>query len=212
MNADEHNSDAPKNKGFRNKWRRMALSTKMTVIFTGVIAVCTLVYSTVSGFELSALTAANQINKTAFDRAYRPYIGVNGAQGTYAWKDKNGNWHLNDIRIPQARILSIRVEMKNFGPVPGSNFVARWKVFVGGVEQKQPPAQTRPSTFFPGQTRYLSGEIGTTDFPEVVSGRKSLYCEITIEYDGPTGHYQECNKEQYSPDTVGFADLGPCPQ
>ncbi len=43
-----------------------------------------------------------------------------------------------------------------------------------------------------------------------MSRMKPLVIKITVEYDGPSGHYKECEKNQFDPDVNGFFNLGSC--
>ena len=62
---------------------------------------------------------------------------------------------------------------------------------------------------FPGQVIHLNGYIGVWSYPFVMNGTQALSFELTIEYDGPSGHYKECQKEVFDKDLHTFMNLGP---
>lgn len=153
---------------------------------------------------------ANVINKRADDLAYRPYVGAGGLFAKCGFKDMNGNTHLSQSLVKACTFLDFTAEIKNFGPVPATNYTARWRVFVGGIERRGSGIPDKPTTLFPGEALYLTGQIGTNDYPSVISGEKNLICEITIQYEGPNGHHTNCSKHAYSPRTNAFLNLGAC--
>ena len=69
----------------------------------------------------------------------------------------------------------------------------------------------RPSTLFPNQSVFLTGKIGRLDYPMVMNGTKPLMLEIFGSYDGPSGHYEYYEKEQFAPNYNAFFNLGECP-
>jgi hypothetical protein len=159
--------------------------------------------------QLSAEHEANRISKASSELAYRPYIGVDSITPLFYWEDAKGE-HFSQRRDPQANILDFIAHIKNFGPVPGTNFVANWKIFVGGQLETGRKIPDRPFTLYPGQPANLSGQIGTNDFPSIMNGTKTLVVRVMVWYDGPSGHYQECDKRQFLPEVQAFANLGPC--
>ena len=60
----------------------MTLSNKFMNIFTGVIALCTLVYAVVSCYQWTALLDSNRINRDALEVNQRARIGIKGASVT----------------------------------------------------------------------------------------------------------------------------------
>ena len=109
--------------------------------------------------------------------------------------------------------MDFHAHIKNFGPVPETNYLATWKIFVNGVQQ-QPhtitgsPMFSKRSTIFPTQVGSLFGSSGTQGYSDLKNGA-ILVVEVTVEYSGPTGDYKECRREIYSVEEVGFLDLGP---
>jgi hypothetical protein len=107
-------------------------------------------------------------------------------------------------------LLIFRPEIKNFGPVPGVNFVSEFRVFIDEVQEPTAKTPNPSSTLFPGQITGPTEKIGFSDYPGIVSGTKSLRFELAVQYDGPNGHYQECKTERFQHETGGFVDLGEC--
>lgn len=160
-------------------------------------------YTAVAGWNL-------QVARDTFNAANRPYVGVNEVDVAPVGKQPTGKPVMSGTKTKETNALVFRAQIKNFGPVPGTNFLARWRIFVAGVQrlgQKKVP--DLPSTIFPSQSFYLKGGITGPDYPAIISGEKTLTIEVTVEYDGPSGHYKECNKNQYAPDINAFLNLGP---
>jgi hypothetical protein len=149
--------------------------------------------------QWDAMRESNRINQTANEIAYRPYVGVNAIiLDLFPKPPKTAN---NFVFAP---------EIKNFGPVPAINYTADWKVFLDGHEIHGNKIPDNPMTIFPGQSTYLNGQIGTENYKSVMSEEKQLVIELTVEYDGPKGHYKECEKHQFVAHANHFANLGAC--
>lgn len=142
---------------------------------------------------------------TAAETANRPYVGINGTEIVYLGKTGSSR-----VPTPATQTMRFTVAVKNFGPIPGTSVKSIWRVWVGGVEQTGPTTPSKAEIYFPGKTVYKTGEIGTANFPDVISGRKQLISELTIRYNGPKGSYQECEREQFLPFANAFMNLGSC--
>jgi hypothetical protein len=59
---------------WRQKWKDMTAANKLIVFFTGVIAICTLVYAVVSAFQLEAVIDSNKINRDALTSVQRAFL------------------------------------------------------------------------------------------------------------------------------------------
>jgi len=153
---------------------------------------------------------ANKISKTSSELAYRPYVGAEGAVAKYQWMDAHGELHVSDTRTKEANQLIVAAGIKNFGPVPGINFMPHWRLFLNGIEIEGQKGPDTPHTIFPGQSVSFLARLGTTDFPHIMDGTKILAVEITIIYDGPSGHYEDCGRHQFDRLTSKFMDLGAC--
>lgn len=147
-------------------------------------------------------------NRT-FEAANRPYVGLDGFEFAYFVKNSEGKFIKTEFPST-ADLMSFNAQIKNFGPVPGTNFKATWKVFFDAVHQQGIPAvPNRPSTIFPTQGMHLNGSIGGDNYQKIRSGKIILTIEVTVEYDGPSAHYKECTKEQYSHQIGAWFELGP---
>ncbi len=152
----------------------------------------------------------NKISEASSDLAYRPYVGTDGISLTYAWSDAKGATQVSVVRVPQAKVILFNANVKNFGPVPGTHYVGKWRVFLGGTELPANKVLDAPLTIFPSQTMHFEGRIGSPYYSSIISGETQLVIEITVEYDGPSGHYKECDKQQFAPNNNAFMNLGAC--
>src|SRR5207245_2523613 len=155
-----------------------------------------------------------KIARDTFNATNRPYVGVNFITLSYASSDSAGHPKFEQTPTSGADVvaINIRADIKNFGPVPGRNFRADWKVFFGGKEEpgdKKIP--DTPSTIYPTQSAYLEMIIRGEEYKALAAG-KQLKLDITVEYDGPSGHYKECQEHQYAHTAYAFMMLGDCPK
>jgi hypothetical protein len=86
-------------------------------------------------------------------------------------------------------------------------------VFIGGEEQPNTePLVSTPFTLYPGPEQAISGRVGTEHYLSIMHDKQvQLLLDITIGYDAPSGHYQECDEYRFDPEINGFSELGPCP-
>jgi hypothetical protein len=145
--------------------------------------------------------------------ANRPYVGVSSMMPVYIGVNSGGVSYPSERPNKETTSLSFRFGFKNFGPLPARNFANYWKVFVDGVEQRATKIPDHPITLFPTQETFLSGHIGTIDYPLIMNGTKVLEIQTRIEYDGPKERDIECTDEQFTPDYNGFFILSAeCPK
>jgi hypothetical protein len=170
--------------------------------WTKVAAGLILLYTLFSGWQV-------KIARDTFNAANRPYVGVGGVGVNHIGKNASGEIVVSQTRTKETVALNVTPQIKNFGLVPGTNFFGKWRVFIAGVEQPHWEIPNRPTTIFPTQTIYITGQVRPPEYPGVMSGEKVLAFEMTIEYDGPSSHYKECNRFQYDPPTNSFFNLGP---
>ena len=151
-----------------------------------------------------------KISRDTFNAANRPYVGVSGISIKHLKKDKTGAFQVVDKPDRDTHWLNIVVEIKNFGAVPGTNYKSDWEVFIAGVPGPGMGASDEvPTTIFPGESLFKAAQIGETDYPTVMDGTKPLMLNLSIEYDGPSGHYKQCSKQDFLPMINGFLDRGP---
>ncbi|MGH9776458.1 MAG: hypothetical protein ACRD50_16120 [Candidatus Acidiferrales bacterium] len=150
--AQEHhdNTDKTKRNGF--KWWNSIVGT--ATLFAVIYYAC------IASNTLNALLESNRINKSAFDRAYRPYIGVNAILTSYGYQDSSGVTQRSEAHTPKSTFLDFKAQIKNFGLVPGTNSSGSWRVFVGDTELGVTTLPNKPSTTFPNELLWLTGEIG----------------------------------------------------
>jgi hypothetical protein len=177
------------------------------VSVAGVLVVAA--YTTVALWQgCSTRNLVTIANKT-FEAANRPYVGVSKIDVAPVEIRPTVAPNTNQPQTTEPNMLFFHVEIKNFGPVPGTNFLVRWRILLSGINQPFDKIPELPSTIFPTQPVSLFGHAGRRDYPAIMSGEKTLAVEVTIEYEGPSGHYKECSKHQYDSRFNAFLDLGP---
>jgi hypothetical protein len=193
--VEQHAADRKEDNTQKNKEYTISIATLIAVI---VYSGLTLILVIIGGWNV-------KIAHDTYVAANRPYIGVNTIQFVY----------FGDDAVPRDRPnkdtnqLAFKAEIKNFGAVPGGDFAPTWKVFIGGVRAYNEGIPATPSILFPGQVAYLSANTGN-EYTAIVTGKKELVVEVTIQYSGPSASYQYCEKHQYSPVLNGFMGLGKC--
>jgi hypothetical protein len=195
-----HDPDKKK-KETRERW---------TFIVTIGTAVIILIYTTVAALQWYALLDTNRIARDTFNAANRPYVGVNTVSVFHMGPDSKGNMVTSRDRTPQTTMLVFTVEIKNFGTAPALNAREDWRAFVDGVEQGRSEVPASATTHFPTESTYLKGLIGTTDYRAIVESTKALEFQVTMGYDWPLHHEEECAKYRYNPTTNMFMSLGAC--
>lgn len=159
------------------------------------------VYTTIAGCNL-------KVANDTFNAANRPYVGTD-VFVRFLSIGKNGTRTVTPQPTKDTVDMEINGRAKNWGPVPGTNFVGDWNVLVAGVQMQGQKIPSAPVTIFPTQDKLLFGDLGSGNYPFITNGTKTLIVEMTVKYDGPSGHYDYCEKYQYAPDVAAFADLGP---
>jgi hypothetical protein len=96
--------------------------------------------------------------------------------------------------------------MKNFGTVPGENYIPLLDIRIDGVPAPSSSVASKPVTIFPSQTKYMRGCVGTKDFQTMVRGGV-LQIDIKTSYSGPSHSYHSCTREQFNLGAHDFIDL-----
>ena len=104
------------------------------------------------------------------------------------------------------------ISIKNFGPVPATNYQASQKVFLSGTEQHMSPALGQKATLFPTQIVHFRGAFNDIAYKLLMAGKIILDIDVTVEYDGPSGHYTQCDRRRYQSNANAFEGLGECPK
>jgi hypothetical protein len=190
----------------KNKSRENTKRTIEIVTLLGVFAAAGF-----SGWQGHLTSKIVKISQKTFDTSQRPYIGASAIDTRYLSKDSKGVIKLSQEPIKDPLGIDVRVEIKNFGPVPGSDFDAHWRWFFDDKEVfDKGRLPSTPSTLYPGQPTYLTGQVLNPEFGMLSRGTSKLVVEVTVNYDGPNGHFYECSRHQYSADINGFFGLGKC--
>src|SRR5258708_7770052 len=92
-----------------------------------------------TGWQLS-------IASNTFRATVRPYVGEEGVNYMYFFPSSDGTMEQSPIWIPEATSIQMKIPIKNFGPVPATNFKADWKVMFGGKEITIGGHPSRPAT------------------------------------------------------------------
>jgi hypothetical protein len=151
---------------------------------------------------------ANLTQRT-YETSQRPYIGDEGINCQLLTTGKNGEPEVAKS-ADRTDGMNISASIKNFGPVPGSNFIASWRLFLNDVEQKTKRIPDTPRTLYPSQWVELRGGYQGDDYQRLKNGTTTLEIEVTVGYDGPTGHYSECMRHRYMRENGQFFNLGNC--
>jgi len=201
---EQHDSEHREDSAHERKKYRIECLTLLAVML----------YAGLTFWLLLVNRSQMKIARDTFNAASRPYVGMNGWTFTYYIGDKPfSQANLTPEIFKESTSFAFSAEIRNFGPVPGTNFVDTWKVFLDNEEIKQEAKIPElPGTIFPGQVKNLIGTMRGSDYIAIKDGKKILIAEVTISYNGPAGHYQECTKSQYAPAVANFFDLGPCPK
>jgi hypothetical protein len=165
-------------------------------------------YANISQGQLDGIHESNRINKSSSDLAYRPYIGVSNIEVLFTPLNVKNFKQVSQVPTDETKALSFKVDIKNFGPVPGTDFKDKMIFLVNGITVPGRGVPDSTFTMFPGQEVGIVGSIGTNDYPAVQHGDKVLEVETTVEYTGPTGKYKYCETARYEPNVNGFLRLG----
>lgn len=195
-------SESPEERQHRLELKRYRVE-KWTLFFL-------FLYVTNAGYQGCEMKKSVDIAHDTFVAANKPSVGVNGISVVFTGIDVNGQRIESKIPNEKTNNMDFSVEIKNFGPVPGDNFLTNWKVFIDGTEQPSTiNFERNSSTIFPGKSVYLTGKIGSHDYPAVVGGQKIIELEVTVRYEGPGQKYRYCEKYRYGgPTAIAFLRYG----
>lgn len=210
--GDNGAAKTPAQSGYPEFWENLNHDLKQPKTYLELLVVIGLfVFICLSAWQSCLTTRLVALSQRTFDISQRPYIGVSNISRSFTRKLPNGQEIAVDSPDSDTHALNFTIEIKNFGPAPGVNYQGHWGVFVGGVEQKGLSSQPNsPFTLFPGESSYMTGQIGPDDYARVMNGNKKLIIQLIVQYDGPSSPYEECTEHQFRPDTKAFFALGPC--
>ncbi|HUE51538.1 MAG TPA: hypothetical protein VMO80_04290 [Terriglobales bacterium] len=146
------------------------------------------------------------------EAATRPYIGEGGVHIVYlSLPNAKGEKVQSLVPTKTTNEIAFQFQVSNFGPLPGTNFRASWRGFFGGREitLEGTEEQSVPKTLNPGQYIHFDGSMDGPAYKALMSGTK-LVVEISVEYDGPRGHYADCEQDQYRPGAGFVGGLEKC--
>ena len=192
----------------KREWIRQLKEFEPVIAVIGTAVL--IIYTTVTVALLCSAREANRLAVRTFDAVSRPFIGVDSMNVLYFLAGPDGKLTTNGATRKSADDMQFIVNIKNFGPISGTNFNPSWKMFIDGIVV--PPAAhvpDRPSTLFPTQIESFTAELGKTATTAVLKGENILTLEVAIEYDGPSSHYEQCEKYQYNLEPGGILSLGP---
>ena len=139
------------------------------------------------------------VSEKTFSVIYRPYIGMNQIT-TGAMK--------NQERPKEPPIgMYFQTEVKNFGAVPGADFVTDLRAFVNGQEVISHKIPDQPGVLFPGQTVHLEARVSNPEYEDIMFNRRTLSFKLTVRYSDPGHEYQYYDEEQYVPELNSFVIL-----
>jgi hypothetical protein len=169
------------------------------------------VYAGLTAWQACSTQEIVTISQKTFESVNRPYIGEGGWHIIYYSPNPDGTLKENTAPTKDTTSVSFDLQIKNFGPLPGTNFKLSWKEFFNGQEmplEGDPAIKQLPQTLYPTQYVHLGGTIEGIAYKALMDGTPMI-TETTISYDGPSGHYKECDKDQFIP-KVGMAGIGLC--
>ena len=109
----------------------------------------------------------------------------------------------------KTHLVTIHAIIKNFGSVPGTNFVWKWRPY--GIDfPDRGKVPDRPDIIFPGQELSLKADVSPASWADIAQGNKVMRFDIWAEYDGPSKkHYTYCTTTEFIPTLGEFGNLGP---
>jgi hypothetical protein len=144
-------------------------------------------------------------------RSSRPFVGQEKFSYNFQELDPATNKMTNSpSQTSQIVGATFEVGIKNYGPLPATNFSGKWQVRVDGVVFPSTELPQENYTLQPTEVVRLRTDIGGPILRDILSGAKTLTFDVAISYDGPEGHYQECDTQRYTPAINGVITTGHC--
>jgi hypothetical protein len=147
------------------------------------------------------------LNSRNSDVTNRPYIGPIGNEVTFF---RCGVQGCAASPPETANILRYRQILKNTGNIPAEKATAQQHVYVGDEEIIPFDGNDHPTRIMPGTVFEYPGEIGMLYYPDVVSGKKKLYIEMTVSYEWSGGSEKRCYENRYSRELQRLQEFGEC--
>src|SRR5258707_13978632 len=90
----------------------------------------------------------------------------------YFSQSSDGTMKESPIWIPEATSIQMKIPIKNFGPVPATNFKADWKVMFGGKEITIGGIPALSATLYPRPVVNFEGGRSGPDYVGPIKGEK----------------------------------------
>lgn len=177
---------------------------------SGLTLLAVIVYAGLTAWQAYLTNQIVTLTRQDFEASNRPYVGTEEIGINYLEHGANGAIVPTPTATPKTLEMVLNPAIKNFGPVPGKNFTARWRTFVGDERIPMRSLKDNPSTIYPTETVHLGGSIDAAHLKDILAEKKRLIIYLTISYDGPSGQHQECQMHQFDPVLNSFLDSGPC--
>ncbi len=160
------------------------------------------------GNQAKATQDSVKVARDIYNAANRPYVGVASLVPTFMVLGP-ADTKESVKTIEEATFMRVSATYKNFGTVPAANFTIRYQPLVDGKPLGGVGIPAKPSTLFPTEEKYLSGEIDPETFGAIRNGTKTLDIDIQIDYDWPASKGEHtCSRYQLITPEGVFARLG----
>lgn len=169
-----------------------------------------LIYAGITFWQGCLTQQITELAQRTFDASQRPYVGVASVTPAFNFPPEMQK-HPLPLPVGEANGMKVTVEIKNFGPVPGTEYHASWRIFLDDSEVKpNEKIPDTPTTIYPTQSTFFIASVDPSTVHEIVLGRSALEIEVSVNYAGPTRSYGECVKHRYAPQVQQFWALGAC--
>jgi hypothetical protein len=167
-----------------------------------------LVYSGLTAWQGYMTRALVKTAQDTYEAADRPYIGFGDVEVRLIYpNEKIGATEPKPI--PKDAIgMAYRVQVKNFGTVPGTLTRDDIDVRINGTKIPTRGVSANPSELFPGESVSVNGTIGAKTYQDILRGDVILAAKIWISYGHANHNYGNCERIQYAPDQIAFYNLG----
>lgn len=173
------------------------------------------IYAGLTGWQGCMTRTLVKTAQNTYAASERPYVGTDAITVLYQCNSaKAAVVSMLPRPVGKCDAIELTARVKNFGPVPGTDFRMRWELYIDGVlEKDQPKIPDRPTTIFPSQVIETQGTVFSPIYDDLMAARKTLEVRLFVNYSGADGAYPPiCEIQRFHPVVYEFVDLGPCPQ
>lgn len=161
--------------------------------------------------QLDAMLNANKQTQQLVEisrRSSRPFVGAAQIDVAHAYIDKNGEPQLVLHPTPKTIALKGDITVKNFGPLPATDYIAEVHRFVDSTERQRQTFGQAPITLNPGETKHNSIDVLQPDYAGIADGSRIYTIEFKFSYKDPDGNtHNECQGFRYVKDFNAFASI-----